>query len=714
MTAGALAADAWWSLLEHHPSVMLLIDPVAASIVDGNLAAVDYYGHDRARLRGSPVSLINPMPTDELQARLTTARDSGGKHYHVRHVLANGEEREVSVLAGPVRIDDETFMCAIVHDETERNESLRDLERFRAKLDASHRRFEALVERTTDPLMVFTDEGEISYRTPAAAAFLGETGPLRGEDVTNRIEPRDLERVRGIWQTMDTDRGGTRRTALQIRRADGRTRHLDVTLTDLRHLPAVGGVVVTAKDLTDELAVRARLEHQATHDGLTGLANRSLLFERLRALLGPGILSRPDGDVDDAAEAPDPSTDAPAAALAMLDLAGMSGINDRVGHQTGDLLLRGVAQRLERLVGDDGLVARTSGDEFAVLLPGIDDNASARSATLRLATAFDDPFATPGGGTVALRARFGVAVSNGASSTLSGLLQDAALALRAARASGAGPVRVCDDELREAEQRRLSIEHGLTHPSVTDQLWPVYQPIVGLADGRVHALEALLRWEHPQLGRVGPDEFIPLAERNGTIMTIGAWVLRTACEQLAAWDSAGGDPTLAMSVNLSARQLLDPDLASTVSEVLTETRITPDRLWLEVTETAIADENDVTGATVDALAALGTRLHIDDFGTGYSSLAQLRRFPFHGLKIDRSFVTPLGEDEEAEAVVSALLAIAAASDLHVVAEGVETDAQLACLCRLRCPMAQGYRWSQPVPADEVPTLLTAMAPDRAS
>ncbi len=709
MTAGALAADAWWSLLEHHPSVMLLIDPRDASIVDGNLAAVEYYGHDRARLRGAPLSLINPMPAEELQARLTTARDAGGRTFHVRHVLADGEEREVSVLAGPVRIGDETLMCATIHDETEHNEALRALERFREELDASHRRFEALVERTTDPLFVVTDAGEISYRTPAASTFLGVVGPVRAEDLTDRVEPRDLERVRELWRMLTRDRGGTRRTALQVRRADGRTRHLDVTFTDLRDLPAVGGVVVTAKDLTDELAVRARLEHQATHDGLTGLANRSLLFERLRGLLGPGILSRPDGDVDDAAAVPEPPVTGTGAALAMLDLAGMSGINDRIGHQTGDLLLRAVAQRLERLVGDDGLVARTSGDEFAVLLPGIGDTASARSATLRLATVFDDPFATPGGGTVALRARFGVAVGTGAQGTVSALLQDAVLALRAAKSSGAEPVRVCDDELREAEQRRLSIEHGLTHPAVTDQMWVVYQPIVELADGRAHALEALLRWEHPELGPVGPDEFIPLAERNGTIMPIGAWVLRTACEQLAAWDAAGGDPTLAMSVNLSARQLLDPELARTVSAVLTETRIAPERLWLEVTETAIADENDVTGATVDALATLGTRLHIDDFGTGYSSLAQLRRFPFHGLKIDRSFVTPLGEGEEAETVISALLAIATASDLQVVAEGVETDAQLACLCRLRCPMAQGYRWSYPVPADEVPTLLATLA-----
>ncbi len=713
MTAGAAVADAWWSLLDQHPSVMLLVDLSTTSIVDGNRAAVDYYGYDRSTLQGLPLSRLNPASAAELQAKLTGAHDTGGKHYHVRHVLADGEEREVSVLAGPVRIGDETLLCAIVHDETDRNEALRDLERFRAELDASHRRFEALVERTTDPLVVMTDGGDIAYRTPAASIFLGETGPLRGEDLLDRIEPRDLERVREIWQGMVTGRGDTRRTALQVRRADGRTRHLDVTLTDLRHVPAVGGVVVTAKDLTDELAVRARLEHQATHDGLTGLANRSLLFERLRALLGAGILSRPDGDDDDAAGI-DPSADAPAAALAMLDLAGMSGINDRIGHQTGDLLLRAVAQRLERLVGADGLVARTSGDEFAVFLPGIGDIASARSATLRLATAFDDPFATPGGGTVAVRARFGVAVSNGAAGSVSALLQDAALALRAARSDSSERVRVCDDELREAEQRRLSIEHGLTHAQVTDQLWTVYQPIVGLQDGRVHAVEALVRWKHPELGPVSPDEFIPLAERNGTIMTIGAWVLRTACEQLASWDAAGGDPQLAMSVNLSARQLLDPELAKTVSAVLADTGITPERLWLEVTETAIADEDDVTGATVDALAALGTRIHIDDFGTGYSSLAQLRRFPFHGLKIDRSFVTPLGTDEEAEAVISALLAIAAASDLDVVAEGVETDAQLASLSRLRCPMAQGFRWSRPVPADEVPTLLATLARARAS
>ncbi|MEX2548601.1 MAG: diguanylate cyclase, partial [Nitriliruptoraceae bacterium] len=473
MTEGAPAVYAWWSLLEHHPGVMLLIDATDGRIVDGNRAAVDFYGYDRTSLRGLPVARLNPMPPDELRASLAAARDADGKHYHVRHVLANGDVREVSVLTGPIQSDDRSLLCAIIHDETERNEALRGLERSQNELDATHRRFEALVERTTDPIVVVAADGEISYRTPAASTFLGETGPLRLEDLLDRIDPRDRERLREAWRTMVADQGGTRRTAVQFRRADGRIRHLDVTLADLRHLAAIGGVVVTAKDLTDELAVRARLEHQATHDGLTGLANRSLLFEHLRSLLGPGIRSRPEARVDEPAAGIEVPTETPAAALVMLDLAGMSGINDRIGHQTGDLLLRSVAQRLERLVADDGLVARTSGDEFAVVLHGVGDIESAQSATLRLATAFDDPFATPGGGTVALRARFGVAVTLHGDNTVSGLLQDAALALRAARTGGAEPVRICDDELRVAEQRRISVEHGLTHPAVTDQLWTV-------------------------------------------------------------------------------------------------------------------------------------------------------------------------------------------------------------------------------------------------
>jgi diguanylate cyclase (GGDEF)-like protein/PAS domain S-box-containing protein len=555
-----------------------------------------------------------------------------------------------------------------------------------AELRASLQRLEALVEHASDPILVIDERRRVRYVSPAAVAFLG-SDEVSVPALMRRIPEEDADRARRAWQDLLEGGERSRRVLVRVQRADGRTRQLLMTFSDLRDHEAVAGIVVTGRDLSDELTAHARLEHQATHDALTGLANRELLLQQLRSLTDP--------------------RDSAGAVLMLLDLLGMSGVNDRVGHRTGDILLRSVAQRLRDAAGPGATVARTSGDEFAVLVPGPIDEPAAAALGTDLLHLFDRPFPTPGGGSVLLRAQVGVASAAGGDTTPASLLRDATLALSAAQSSPGAGVRVCGPDLRAAEERRLAMEYELATPGVIDGLTLVFQPVIDLRDDHVCGFEALVRWEHERFGVVEPEEFVPVAERNGAIIPIGAWVLAAATAQLAAWDAAGVTRDEFLAINISARQLLDVQLVASLDHALRTTRISPSRLILEITETALADESTVSTQTVAALAALGASVHIDDFGMGYSSFAQLGRFPFQGLKIDRSFVTPLGITDDAVPVLTTLMNLARAQGLEVTAEGVERAEQAAQLRALGCRRGQGYLWARPLLASDVPDWLRA-------
>lgn len=695
MVEAEVTEQDWRRLFGTHPSIMLLLDPADRAIVLANDAAERFYGYPADAFAGLLLDDLtvptHAADTDEPVGEAPPWRT------RAQHRLADGELRDVELATAPIRVGVRALANVVIHDITAQQRALRLLTaseedaRRRAdqlgdQLDASQRRFEALVEHAGDPIVVLDDQQRVTYVSPAAAGFLGTPSPSI-EDILARVDERDRRRLAAVWSALLAGPEPTRHHIVQVARADGRRRDLAVTLADLRSLDAVAGIVVTARDLTDELTVRSRLEYQTTHDGLTGLANRDLLLDELRRFLDPTRGELRSG------------------ALVLFDLIGMAGINDRVGHRTGDYLLRSVARRLQEAVGAEGTVARTSGDEFGVLVGSDPGEAAALALAHDLARLFEEPFATPGGGTLLLRARAGAASTSTSGGTPAGVLRDANLALSAAQASETERIRVCDDALRREEERRLRLEYELSTPTITEQFRLAYQPLVDLRTGAVPCMEALLLWDHPELGEIGPGEFVPLAERNGAIVPIGAWVLRRACEQLAAWDELGVDRRLQLAINVSARQLLDVDLVPTVAGVLADTGLAPERLALEVTETVLADHSDVTTAKLQAMADVGVRIHIDDFGTGYSSFAQLGRLPFHGLKIDRSFVTPLGVDADADPVIAALLAIAAAQGLEVIAEGVDAAVQVAHLRALGCQLAQGYLWSKPLAPEAVPAFL---------
>jgi diguanylate cyclase (GGDEF)-like protein/PAS domain S-box-containing protein len=443
------------------------------------------------------------------------------------------------------------------------------------------------------------------------------------------------------------------------------------------------GAVVALHDVTERRRAEEQLAVQALSDPLTDLPNRLLLRDRL----------------DRALAAAERGHALPA--LLFIDLDGFKAVNDSAGHDVGDDVLVAVAERLRAALAPGDTLARLGGDEFAILLEETDADHGLQLAQRLLPLVAER--LTVRGLDLVVSASIGVAVPEPGAPMASGeLLRNAELAMYAAKESGKGQVRIYHPSMHASMVARTSLERGLRRALDRGEFVLHYQPVVSLHSGRVEGVEALVRWESPDRGLVPPLEFIPLAESTGLIVPIGAWVLGEACRQLAAWDAdpASGLAGVHVAVNVSPRQLQAPGLLDEVRQALASTGIGPERLTIEITESALGDGGQIL-RLVQSLKDLGVRLSLDDFGTGYSSLARLRLFPVHTVKIDRSFVQEIDLDGGAP-LVTATIALAGALALSTVAEGVETKEQEAFLRAQGCEAAQGYRYSRPVPGPDVP------------
>jgi diguanylate cyclase (GGDEF)-like protein/PAS domain S-box-containing protein len=435
-------------------------------------------------------------------------------------------------------------------------------------------------------------------------------------------------------------------------------------------------------DVTERRQFEQRLAYQATHDPLTGLPNRAAIMQHLAEALAVADPANP-------------------VAVVFLDLDHFKWVNDSLGHDAGDDLLRALAHRLLGVVRATDSVGRFGGDEFVVIMPGIrpaaglSDRERASDLAARLTNVFRDSYVL-GEREVFLTASLGVAFVDAAGARPDQIVRDADSAMYRAKELGRNRYEVFDAPLRARAMRRLELELALRRAVDRDELRVFYQPEIDLTTGTVVGCEALVRWARPDHGLVLPGEFIPLAEETGVIDDIGAWVLREACRTAVSWPRNGREPTR-VRVNLAPRQLARSDLVAEVELVLTETGLTPDALCLEITETALVDETGHARDVLERLAMLGVRIAIDDFGTGWSSLGYLKRLPVDELKIDRSFVDGLGSDAEDTAIVTAVVNMAQALGLAVVAEGVETETQRDELVRLGCRLAQGYLFGRPEP-----------------
>jgi diguanylate cyclase (GGDEF)-like protein len=450
----------------------------------------------------------------------------------------------------------------------------------------------------------------------------------------------------------------------------------------------LGYVAAAINDMMGKVRqATAQLAHDATHDGLTGLPNRSLIMDQLQRTL-PRINPKE-----------------PLAVL-FIDLDGFKPINDSLGHGVGDEVLRQVATRLLKATRPTNTVARLSGDEFLVVCPGLPDVLDGIAMASRMLDAIIPPMAvcSPDGEQqqVTVGASIGIAYITDPASSAEQLIGDADVAMYRAKERGRGRVEIFDEGLRaDAEQRQHLLEQ-LRQAITEGEIQVHYQPIVELRSGRITGFEALARWAHPERGLLGPGAFMPTAESSGLIVSLGAHVLRQACGQLAAWQADPAmPPGLHMAVNLSARQLADHEIVDVVAAAVSAAGIDAGSLWLEITETALLTDAETATDVLLRLRESGIRLAVDDFGTGYSSLQRLKLFPLDVIKIDRSFVSGLGEDAGDEAIVRSVIGLANALGFGVVAEGVETPEQRAFLLELGCDLAQGFLFARPAPGSEI-------------
>jgi diguanylate cyclase (GGDEF)-like protein len=468
-------------------------------------------------------------------------------------------------------------------------------------------------------------------------------------------------------------------------RRDGTEVHVSLSVSPI--VDAAGeviGVAEIGRDITARKQVDRRVAYLAYHDDLTGLPNRLMFAEHLDLALARA--QRHGREV----------------AVLYVDLDDFKGVNDSLGHPAGDALLRGVAGRLGGAIRGSDTLARLGGDEFALVQLGARQPADAAVLAARLLAALEAPFDLHGR-EVHAAASLGIALFPEDGADPDELLKNADLALYRAKAEGRGRFRFFEPAMDEEVRARRRLQQELRRALERGELALAYQPQLDLRTGRITGVEALARWSHPERGPVPPSEFVPAAEASGLVVPLGAWVLREACRQAAAWRREGLDLTVA--VNVSPVQLRHPDLPGMVEEALVASGLAPERLELEVTEGLLVGTEAGVAERVAGLAARGVGLAIDDFGTGYSSLAYLKRLPARRIKVDRSFVRGIGAEPEGEAVVRAIVGLGHALGKEVVAEGVETEAQLAFLRELGCDAAQGFLLAKPRPAGEVGRLL---------
>ena len=470
----------------------------------------------------------------------------------------------------------------------------------------------------------------------------------------------------------------------RVLRPDGELRTIDG-----RGHPALdaNGRVVrllgTAQDVTEQRLAEQQLEHQALHDPLTGLPNRGLFLDRLDHAL---TRSRRTGS---------------SLAVYFCDVDDFKDVNDSLGHDAGDELLVALPPRLREALRASDTVGRFGGDELVILCEDLGSETEASRIAERIAEAFRLPFELDGR-PHHLSVSVGVVFVTAGTATASEVLRDADAAMYRAKGSGKGRFELFDEQMRASLVARLQTEADLRRALAEDELRLHFQPVAALDGGdgvRFVGAEALVRWEHPQRGLLGPDAFVSVAEDSGLIAPLGEWVLLEACRQAAAW---GGERSV--SINLSPRQLSHSDVAALLARTLEETGADPAQLDLEITENVLMEQSTAVLGTLLRLKALGVRLVLDDFGTGWSSLSYLKRFPIDGLKIDREFVDGLGRKPEDTAIVAAVLSMAQALELEVIAEGVETDAQLAWLRERGCDCVQGFLLGRPMPAAELEKL----------
>jgi diguanylate cyclase (GGDEF)-like protein/PAS domain S-box-containing protein len=674
----ATSEERFRSLSASAPNGIYAID-IAGRLLYANDRLVELTGLEHDRLAGSGwLDMIHPDERERVISESGPAAPARRLATEFRIVRPDGAVRWVRTRASPLygRHGEHAGFVGALEDVTQELEAVREL----AAREAEYR---MLAENSSDFLARHAPDGTYRYASPASVAISGyEPDELVGTLPCDHIAQEDQEAVVEYGERLREQEEPLTIT-YRVRRKTGELSWLETIARSVRDEAGVRELVSVTRDVSERKEAELELSHAALHDSLTGLPNRALFLDRLGLALRR--TERRSGSV----------------AVLFCDLDRFKIVNDSLGHDAGDRLLVDVANRIGAALRPADTVARFGGDEFTILCEDIAGEIEAATIAQRIVDVFREPFQLEDG-EVFLATSLGIAIARGADDRAADLIRDADAAMYRAKERGKGRYEIFDEAMRADAVARLETESALRRALERGELRLHYQLAVDLASGAITGFEALIRWEHPRRGLLGPGAFIPLAEETGLIVGIGEWVLHEACRQAARWSHP-----LMLSVNLSARELAQPDLVATVRRALAETGIDPANLCLEITESAVMESGAATTAQLRALKSLGVQLAIDDFGTGFSSLAHLRRFPVDILKIDGTFIAGLGNEPQDASIAAAVISLAHALDLRTVAEGIETDEQLDILRGLGCDLGQGYLFARPAPAAEALRLVGA-------
>ncbi|MEX0682777.1 MAG: EAL domain-containing protein [Dehalococcoidia bacterium] len=651
------------------------------TFVDVNDAFLQLTGYDRDDVIGKSSQELNLWVRQE--DRQTVARLLGELD-HAREVQAQfrtraGRVLEAILTAERLELDGRDCVLSLVQDVTDRI-------RAENALKASEEQFRSLIENGSDIILVLGTDSMVRYASPSVTRMMGyEVAELQDIDLVSFVHPDDIvETERSFERVIGTNEITC--VEIRARHKDGTWRTLEAMSQGVRDADGQWSVIVNCRDITERKRAEETVRYLAYYDALTGLPNRELLRDRLDLAISQA------------------RRNTERLAIIYVDLDRFKDVNDSIGHAGGDDLLRSIGDRLSKISRGGDTIARIGGDEFVLLLPQVEGIQEGVNFANRALEKFREPQSIDGH-EFHITASIGLSFFPDDGQDSEVLLRNADIAMYRAKDQGRNNLQLYEPSMNASILARLSVERELHQATVNEEFILYYQPVAEIATGRILGAEALIRWQHPVRGLVNPIEFIPIAEDTGLILPIGAWVLRTACAQAAIWERQW--PGFRMSVNISARQLLQREFVSIVSDALWNSGLSAGALELEITETVAMANPERTAHILSALQSMGIHSVIDDFGTGYSSLSHLKCLPLFKLKIDRSFVKDLPDDVNDAAIASATIAMAHSLNLIVTAEGVETEAQLDLLSDRGCDEYQGYLLSRPCPADEFTRLLEA-------
>ncbi len=672
-------------------AVGMILKGAEGETLESNPALRGMLGYGEEELRGmtrSDYTHPEDAGTDGELYRQLLAGERDSFRMEKRYVRKDG-----SVMWGRLSVSriegtegEPAFAVGVVEDITESREAAREIERL-------NRQNRLILDSAGEGIYGLDTEGKTTFVNPAATAMTG----FDPEDMIGKSQHEVVHHSRPDGTPYPEEE-----CPIHAALRDGQVHHVDdevfwrkdgtsfpveYTSTPIREDGEVVGAVVTFTDVTERKALKERLEYQAFHDPLTDLPNRQLFVDRLGHALRR--TSRQQNRV----------------AVLFMDLDGFKVVNDSLGHEQGDKLLVAVTEHLRGCLRPEDTLARFGGDEFIVLLEEVEGADDALRVTQRITEEFRGPFVLEGR-ELFVRLSIGVALGDAHTKSPEELLRDADAAMYRAK-DEAADYRVFDPVMNERALSRLELENDLRHALDKEEFTLYYQPKFRLGQtDRIEAIEALVRWEHPQRGFMLPDEFIPIAEETGLIIPFGGWVTKEACRQAKEWQKRyPSEPPLSVCVNLSAAQVRHPGLLKDVRSALMESGLEAGSLILEITEGTLLKDTQVIETVFGELKALGVRLTIDDFGKEYSSLSYLNRLPVDGLKIDRLFLETFGENPSNTIIVEAVISLAHSLGLEVTGEGVESAEQLELLRRMGCDLAQGYHLARPLPPEDVPVFL---------